>query len=143
MPANGFNIGKDVQLDIITPAGVLRASIRTDFTSKQDTTSLDVKGADGINRFAEIPAGWSGSFTFERADSRMDDYFAQSESDYYAGVASGTVSITETTQEVSGAITQFRYTGVVLKYEDAGGKASDKTITTKVSFKASKRLKVT
>jgi hypothetical protein len=92
--------------------------------------------------FDELPAGWSGGFDLDRADSTLDDYFAARESDYYGGIASPTISITETISEVSGSISQFRYTGVALKFEDAGNKGADKTVGQKVSFKAARRIKI-
>ena len=142
MPASGFNIGKDFVLDIVTSRGVLRAPIRTGFTSKQLTTSLESKAADGVVRFAELPAGWEGTFDFDRAGSNLDDYFAQTEADYYAGAPGDSVSITENGTEVNGAITQYRYIGVALKYDDAGEKGCDRLVKQKVSWKASKRIKV-
>jgi hypothetical protein len=134
MPANGFSIGRDIVLDIITPTGVLRPKIRTGFNSKMETTALMVRGMDGVMLFDELPAGWSGGFDL--------DYFAARESDYYGGIASPTISITETISEVSGSISQFRYTGVALKFEDAGNKGADKTVGQKVSFKAARRIKI-
>jgi hypothetical protein len=142
MPANGFSIGRDIVLDIITPTGVLRPKIRTGFNSKMETTALMVRGMDGVMLFDELPAGWSGGFDLDRADSTLDDYFAARESDYYGGIASPTISITETISEVSGSISQFRYTGVALKFEDAGNKGADKTVGQKVSFKAARRIKI-
>jgi hypothetical protein len=142
MPGNGFSIGKDVVLDIITPTGVLRPKIRTGFSSKMETTSLMVRGMDGVMLFDELPAGWTGSFDLDRADSTLDDFFAQRESDYYGGLTSPIVTITETISEVSGAISQYRYTGVALKFEDAGNKGADKVISQKISFKAARRIKI-
>lgn len=142
MPAGGFNVGKDVTIDIATPTGVLRPTIRTGFTSKQETTSIRVKGADGVNRNAEVPEGWSGSLDFERADPTLDNYFAQSEADYYAGVSPVPITITETISEVNGATSQYRYVNVTLKYTDAGNKTSDASIKQKVDWMATRRLKI-
>lgn len=142
MPANGFNIGKDVTLDIVTPTGMLRPRIKTGFQSKQETHSIQVMGLDGVNRFDELPAGWSGTFDLDRGDSTVDDFFAQRETDYYNGASTPNITITETISEVSGAVSQYRYTGVILKLEDAGNKQGDKQIAMKIGFKAAKRLKI-
>lgn len=142
MPANGLNVGRDQVVDINTSRGTLRQAIRTGFMSRQITESLESKAADGVNRFAELPAGWEGSFDFDRASSDMDDYFAQAEADYYGGVGTDQITITETISEVSGAVSQYRYTGVALKFDDAGDKGGSKLVKQKVSFKASKRVKV-
>jgi hypothetical protein len=39
-------------------------------------------------------------------------------------------------------VTQYRYGGVSLKYDDAGAKASDQLVKQKVGWRASRRLKV-
>lgn len=143
MPANGLNIGKDQVLDVVTQSrGVLRLAIRTGFDSKQMTQSINHEGADGRNRFAELPSGWEGSFDFDRASSALDDYFAQVEDDYYTGAPGDVITITETISEVSGAVTKYVYTGVALKFDSAGTKGGNKLIPQKVTFRAARRLKV-
>jgi len=137
-----FNTGKDVTLDIVGARGPLRFSNITGFDSKPQYKSLESKGIDGIGRFDDLPDGWSGSFKLDRMDSAVDDFFAQKESDFYAGISNSTVTITETIQEINGAITQFRYVGVALTLGDAGNKSSDSKIAMSIGFKASRRLKV-
>jgi hypothetical protein len=143
MPANGYTIGRDVSLDIIGPNGPLRFGIRTGFSAKPEYNDIKVKRADGITDNAFIPDGWTGSFDYERGNSTLDDYFAGVESDYYAGLNIKNVSITETIVENTGAVTQWRYTNVALKYDDAGSKSGDTTVKQKVSWAASRRLKIT
>jgi hypothetical protein len=142
MPANGFNVGSDVAIDINTSRGTLRQAIRTGFSAKQITKDLESEGADGVNRYAYLPAGWEGTLDFDRGSSVLDDYFAQKEADYYGGLTNDTVTITETISEVNGALSQYRYTGVCLKFEDAGEKGGQKTVKQKVGWKASRRIKV-
>jgi len=43
---------------------------------------------------------------------------------------------------VSGAVSQFRFEGVVLKLDDAGNWKGDSTVKQKLSFMASRRIKV-
>lgn len=142
MPINGFTVGRDVSLDIVGASGPVRFSLITKFTSKQDVKDNRVKGIDGITRPVRFFDGWSGSFDIERQDSTVDDYFSQLEANYYAGLNEASVTITETITEVSGAITQYRYTGVLLKLDDAGDYAGDSTVKQKISFVASRRIKV-
>lgn len=148
MPVNtGFgtlNIGKDVLLDITLPNNqVLQVSYITAFTAKQNTKELDSKGLDGINRLSSLPDTWSGDFSVDRANSNLDDYFAAVEAGYYSnnGVLNA-VRITETISEANGVITQYRYDGVALSYTDAGNYAGDAYVKQKISWKASKRIKV-
>lgn len=142
MPVNSFSVGKDVALDIIGPNGPIRFTLITMFDAKQDTSEVKVKGLDGITRPVVFYDGWSGSFALERQDSSMDDYFAKLEADYYAGVNQSSLTIMETITEVSGAVSQYRYTGVILKFDDAGSWSGDATVKQKFSFIASRRLKV-
>lgn len=147
MPVNtGFgtmSIGKDVVLDITLPNNqVLQVSYITAFTSKQNTKELDSKGLDGINRLASLPDTWSGDFSVDRANSALDDYFAQVEAGYFNGSILNTVRITETIQEANGVITQYRFDGVSLSYTDAGNYQGDAYVKQKITWKASKRIKV-
>ena len=142
MPLNGYSVGKDVTLTIVTPNGVMTLPKITHFRSKQDTIDEKKKPLDGITDFLRYYDAWSGSFTVERTDSTLDDYFAALEANFYAGLTEGPVSITETIQEVSGAVSQYRYTRVLLKYEDAGEFAGDKSVTQSLSFVAGRRIKI-
>ena len=45
-------------------------------------------------------------------------------------------------QEVGGGFTQWRYTGVALKLDDAGKAERGKTIVLKIAFAAGRRIKV-
>jgi hypothetical protein len=142
MPVNSFSVGRDVSLDIIASTGPLRFSLITGFNSKPDITDSKIKGLDGITRHVRFPDGWSGGFSIERQDSTVDDYFAQLEANYYAGLNEQPVTITETITEVSGAVTQYRYMMVLLKLDDAGSWEGDKSVKQKISFMAARRLKV-
>jgi hypothetical protein len=84
----------------------------------------------------------SGTFDLERQDSKVYDYLAQLEANYYAGLNEQPVTITETITEVSGAVTQYRYLGVLLRLDDAGDKAGDSTVKQRLSFTAQRRIKV-
>jgi hypothetical protein len=142
MPLNGFSVGRDVALDIITPTGPIRLSLITKFKSKMDITDKKIKGLDGITKHLRFPDGWSGDFEIERQDSTADDYFSQIEDNYYQGLNEQAGTITETISEPNGSITQYRYVNVLLKYEDAGEWASDAPVKQKISFMAARRLKV-
>jgi hypothetical protein len=104
-------------------------------------TEQKIKGLDGITRPVRFFDGWSGRFEYERQDSTLDDYFSMLEANYYLGVPEQPCSITETIENPDGGITQYRYLGVLLKLDDAGDWAGDKTVKMTVSFVASRRMK--
>jgi hypothetical protein len=142
MPINGFSVGRDITLDVITPAGLLPVGLITQFTSKPEITDEKVKGLDGITRHVRFPDGWSGSFELKRQDNQLDHYFAQLEDDYYAGMNEQPCTITETLVEPNGALSQYRYEGVLLKLDEAGDWEGDKTVKQKLSFVASRRRRI-
>jgi hypothetical protein len=144
MPAtNGFTVGRDVFIDLTLSTGPLRLpTTTTGFDAKQETKELTSHGLDGVNRFAELPAGWKGSVEMDRSDSVIDDYFAQMEADYYAGKITNPATITETISEANGSVSQYRYIGVVFKFQEAGKKRGDDKVAQTIGWSASKRLKV-
>jgi len=141
MPIQGFNTGKDITLVIVTPTGTLQADGITGFQSMQMTQPLDHKGLDGTNLYAEIPTGWEGTFDIDRTDQAIDAYFAATEAAYYSGTDPGVATITETVTETNG-ISQYRYTGVALKFADAGTWRGDQKVSQRVTFRAARRQQV-
>ena len=142
MPVNSFTVGRDVALTIVTPSGPLNLALITSFQAAPSYADVKVKGIDGITRHARFHDGWGGSLMIERQDSTVDDYFAQLEANYYAGVNEQPATITETITEASGAVSQYRYLQVLLKLDDAGTFAGDSTVKQKLSFVAARRVKV-
>lgn len=142
MPQNGFNVGRDVGLTIVTGSGPLTLNLITGFQSKQETTETNIKGIDGATRFVRFINGWTGGFTLERQDATLDRYFAQIEANFYAGINETPVTLTETITEVDGSVSQFRYLGVLLKYDDAGEYRGDATVKQTMSFVATMRKQI-
>lgn len=143
MPVNNFNVGRDLTLQIVGYDGTIQNfSLQTSFDEKQETHSIKIMGMDGTVRFLELPAGWSGGFGFDRATSNLDDYFCNLEAGYYQGLNVQAATITKTVVETDGSTKQYRFTGVVFKLDDAGSWQGDKQVAQKVSWSASRRLKV-
>lgn len=143
MPMNGFNTGRDVSVQIVGYDGVVHSfALETGFDRKQNTNKVTIKGMDGKIRYLEIPDGWDGSFDYVRQDSQIDDYFAGLEAAYYNGQNIQSSTITETITNPDGSTSQYRYTGVMLKLDDAGKIAGDQDIKQKISWCATRRLKV-
>jgi hypothetical protein len=143
MPYANFSLGKDVVLDVITPSGVLQLpATTTGFESKPVYKREKSSPLNGINLEVPIPAGWEGSITLDRQNSAIDDFFAQQEAGYYAGQNVLQATITETISEASGAISQYRYTNVALRFDEAGKKTGDSKIQQTIGFFASQRIKV-
>jgi hypothetical protein len=142
MPVNGYSVGRDLTLNINTQTGALIVRKITRFQSKQETRELKVMGLDGITDHAILPDCWGGDMDVERRDSVLDDYFAQLEADYYAGLNLAQSTITETIREANGKISQYRYTGVQFKLASAGEWSGADTVKQRLDWVASRRIKV-
>lgn len=143
MPQAGLSIGKDFRFDIHMSTGPLTFPTLLNFKSKKINQKLVVKPLNGLPIMLNFQeGGWEGSFDVSRADSTIDDYFAQYEASYYAGAASPAGTIQETISEVDGSMSTYQYQGVVLYLDDAGDKEAEKNVVQKVSFAAATRVKV-
>src|ERR1700733_14655986 len=116
MPLNNFTVGKDVQLVIQTQNGPLQLAL-TDFGSKPKVTTIHSKQLDGTAIEGYIPDGWDLSFKIDRMDTTADDFWAQYEAAYYAGVNQLSGVVYETINEASGSISEWQYNGVVIKLD--------------------------
>jgi hypothetical protein len=142
MPVNGYTVGRDIVICVQTPSGPLTLNGVTKFTKKRDTTNKKVKLINGVTDPLVFPDGWSGAIEIERQDSTVDDYFAALEAGYYAGQNQESGTITETITEVSGAISQYQYTRVVLNLTNAGDAMADETVKLTIDWSASRRIKL-
>jgi hypothetical protein len=141
MPVNNFTVGKDVSLVIQLATGPLTLTL-TDFGAKVKTTSLESKPLNGIKQHAYIPDGWDLSFKVDRMDTSADDFWANFEAQYYAGVNQVAGVIYETISEADGSVSQWRFPGVVVKLDNAGDYSGDKKVEQTFSGMASKRIRV-
>lgn len=142
MPMQGYSVGRDVTLVLQTPTGPLSIPKITNFTRKQDATVERVKRIDGITDNLRFFDGWSGSLRAKRNGPDVDRYFAQLEANYYAGLNEIPAQIYETIAEPNGAISQFRYDGVMLTLDNAGDVSGDASIELSLNFTASRRIQV-
>lgn len=143
MPANGFNISRDLTLDIVDAnLGVLRWKILTDADFEPEYDELRSKAADGHLRFAYLPAGHKLKFEFDRGDASIDNYFVGREDDYFNGVPVATATITETIANPDSSVSQYRYEGVALKLTKRGSFKANSIVTQTVEAMASRIRRV-
>jgi len=140
---NGFNTGRDLTLNIVGFDGAIHSfGLQTTFDARAITKKISIEGMDGLTRFLKIPGGWSGSMGFVKQDDTLDAYFAQLEAAYFNGQNIPASSITETIQNPDGSTSQYRFTGVMLEFDDAGAWSGDADIKLKISWDAGRRIKV-
>jgi hypothetical protein len=139
---NAYGVGSDTTLTVISNGVILAPAILTSFNAEQIAARLKSVAIDGVNRYRDIEEGWQGNLTCDRADSTLDDYFAAKEAARYNGQLPPIVTITETTVNVDGSISIYRYDGVTMKFDDIGARKGDDKIDQRVSWAASFRVKV-
>lgn len=143
MPVNGYTVGRDITVTIVTSLGTVASfSVRTGFSKQQVTADIKVSRADGVVDNLFLPQGWTGTLDYERGSSDLDDYFADLETAYFSGTNISSASIVETITENDGSTSQYTYTGVQFKLDDAGSATGDNTMKMKVGWAASRRKKV-
>jgi hypothetical protein len=142
MPQGQFNVGRDIGLTIVTQLGPLTLDTITSFKSKQISTVQELILINGDPDHLRFFKGWSGSFDIERASAVLDQYFAFLEQNYFLGIREPAASITQTIQEVNGSISQYRYPGVILSYDDAGEYAGDKSVKQSMTFVSKRRIRI-
>jgi hypothetical protein len=143
MPYNSLNVGNDATLDLYGPTGYVTTTTIVEFNAQQMTNQLESLPLGRPPIFAEVPKGWEGTFKIQRVDATIDSLFAQLESAYWSGLNIPPSQILETIKDATtGAIHQFRYTGVALKLNTIGARRQDAFIDVEVSFRASQRVQV-
>jgi hypothetical protein len=142
MGVNNFNIGRDCTLVLVANGAILASASLTDFQFKRDEIEIKSRPLNGRVIHRVIPDGYSGSASFDRIDATFDNYFAQLDDAYYAFVNDPTIYISQTMRELNGSISQYRFEGVVLKFDDGGSFKQDDKVVQKISFMAVARRRV-
>lgn len=139
---NGYNVGSDTVLTVMSQGQILASQILTHFNAKQMTTRLKSVGIDGVNRYRDLEEGWEGDLQYDRADASLDAFFAAKEAGRYSGLQPPTITITENTTNVDGSVTIMRYDGVTMKFDDIGDRSGDAKVDEKISYACSRRIQV-
>ena len=144
MPAAGYSVGRDTKLVFVDEASgdVITWSILSTADFKPDFKQLQWKAIDGTNSFAEIPQGWTGTFTVDRAAPDLMDYAVGIENDYFLGNPTATIYLQQTITNPDGTTSQYRFVNGAVKLVDAGKWSGDDKVTQTVSARFSRCLKV-
>ncbi|KLP38078.1 hypothetical protein [Enterobacter ludwigii] len=142
MPQNGYSIGRDTTIVVTLASGThLNLGKVISFTSKQKAKEQEITDITGTTDNLRFFKGWDGSFSLERRGPSLDQYFAELEANYFNGLDEPAATMQETITEPDGSVSQYRYERVMLKYDDSGERAGDKSVSQKVTFTASRRVR--
>ena|ERR1017187_6053372 len=140
MPQNGLTLGSDATITIRDQVGEIISTITVqNFSSKSDATEKDVEFLSGDVRGLTFEKGYSGGFDVVRVDASVDRYFYAKEIAYYNKQNISPVTLTQTVSETDGSVTQYQFTGVTLRLDDAGSFSNENEVIQKVMYKARRR----
>jgi hypothetical protein len=142
MPYNTFTVGSDCQLVVMGPFGRVDLAHVTGFEAQQITAAVRVDRLDGVQLGAELPKGWSGSFTLDRGSSTVDDFIAKIEQAYLSGQSIQGGTLYQYVNETDGSVSTYQFSGVVFKLASAGAYRGDAAVMQKLDFFASTRKRV-
>jgi hypothetical protein len=135
-----FSVGRDCQVVVLGAYGRVDLEHVTGFEARQVTASLRVDRIDGMQLAAELPKGWDGTFDLERGNSAVDDFVAQLESDYYAGLSPAPGTLYQYVTESDGSTSTYQFNNVVFRLASSGAWRGDQSVKQKLEFFASTRV---
>lgn len=142
MPLDGLTSGIDHKITFTDINGVENFALIESFTSKEDATTDKLIQMDGNVRHPKFHQGWSGTIVLQRNSNFIDAYFAAQEASYYAGLDQIPVTITETITENDGTVSQWQYQQCVLTLDDAGSYSGTEIVKERMTFMASRKIKL-
>ncbi len=139
---DGLTSGQSARITF-TQAGVtLGFAILQNFQMTKNTnviTSIDITGKA---RHPQIHTDWTGSATYFRGGPEIDNYFADQERDFYLGGDQVNCTITETIQELNGAVSQWQYTDVTLQLADSGTYSGEDIVMQTINLFADRKIRL-
>lgn len=84
--------------------------------------------------------GWQGTFSLQRVDSRLDEYWSALEAQVRAGLPYPTFTIIQRIKETDGTNTQLKFSNASITYDDAGTYENEAGVVMALSFTAPVRL---
>lgn len=139
---NSFNVGRDgAQLTIIdslvgqvTINGIIR------FDAKPAVVKLKSVGITGRIKYRTVPDGHELTFEIDRQDPSYEQYFANAEANYFAGLPPTAIFVTHTIKNLNGSISQYQYSDMALAPEDDGTWEGQTKVTQKFTAQAGRKL---
>ena len=84
--------------------------------------------------------GWTGTIKVQRVSPDLENFFLQSENNYYNGQSLPPATMVTTNTEPNGGVTQNRYINTTMVLENAGDWTQDKSVTLQIGFYAARKF---
>ena len=136
-----LTIGRDVTVVLTVAGQSIDLQNVSGFEANAVYQKVNVERLDGQVIHADLPKGWTGTFTMERANDALDAYFAGSELAWYQGGIIQNATVTQAISEADGSTSRYQFTGSSLTFGKQTWKA-DAPVTLDVAFTATQRVRL-
>lgn len=139
---NSFNVGRDgAQLTIVDSSfGSVTINGIIGFEAKPGFVKLKSVAIDGRIRYRNIPDGHVLTFEIDRQDPTYEQYFAQKEANYYAGLPPAAIFVTWTINNLDGSVSQYQYSDMDIAAEDDGNWKGQDKVNQKFTAQAGRKI---
>lgn len=144
MAIGNKSVGADIRLRFNTINGVLQIppDLIGDFEADPESDWKDWLPVTGIQEMAVLPKCWGGKISLIRKGPLLDQFWAQFESAFYAGVSIQAGSILETISEPDGTTSQWNYINTLFRLTKAGSWKGNEFVMQELEFRSSRKLPV-
>ncbi|QTP32617.1 MULTISPECIES: hypothetical protein [Burkholderia] len=141
---NDFSVGRDgAQLTIIdSNFGTVTINGITKFEAKPAVVKLKSVQIRGRILHKTVPDGHALSFELDRQDPSYEQYFADAEASYFAGLPAAAIFLTHTINNPDGTVSQYQYLDMALAPDDDGSFEGQAKVTQKFSAEAGRKIRL-
>ncbi len=124
-PSNVFSVGKDIQVLLTGPSGVVSLPRLTGWHFDPQYDTAKSKPLDGPTIQYDLPDGYTGSLMFDRRDAAVDSLFASIEAAYHTlGGFVPTFGISVyVTERATASQSAWQFVEATLKYKPGSWKS--------------------
>jgi hypothetical protein len=144
VPINGMNTGVDYSISYYeTTSGTL-----IDLGDVQDVNisamKHDIKSQpyNDVPRYGFVPDGFNIDFSITRTGSVLEDLMVQFSANFNAGQVQQPGYLNQTIKNPDGSVSRYQYTNFVIFLTDHGNISRDKTVSLKLTGRASDKVQI-
>lgn len=144
MPVNGMNTGTDYS--IMYYDGSSGALVDLGDVQDVNITAMkhDIKSQpyNNVPRYGFVPDGFNIEFTITRTGAVFEDLMVTFNANFNAGAVQKPGFLNQSTINPDGSISRYQYTNLVVFLTDHGNISREKTVTQKLTARASDKIKI-
>lgn len=136
-------LGREVTVQIITPENdlIIPPDAITSFTFRSNTNDLERRPLNRPRQRDRLPDGYEGSFNIDRTGPEVEVWWAQVEERFNQGLRQQRGIILDSTREIDGGVTVFRFEECVFVPTEFGDRTAEGYISMTLEFSAERRVR--